>query len=339
MMTFKAALLALLIAAPGSAALAWGADGHRDIGRAAMHALPAELPGFLKTDAAVWQVGELAREPDRSKGAGHPHDDDLDPNHFVDLNDDGTINGGPSISAMPANRTAYDAALRAVGTDGSKQGYLFYSIVDGYQQLVKDFAYWRVDSVGEKTEADPVKKAWYAKDKALREAIILRDLGYWSHFIGDASQPLHVTVHYNAWGDYPNPRNYTRERIHGPFEGAFVHARVSEEMVRAGVAPERPFAAGETIQSRTAAFILASKAKVEPLFQLWTEGGFTGPEVSRGRAFATACLSSGASELRDLVAEAWRASRDATVGYPAVKVADIEDGKVAVPFDALVGND
>lgn len=338
-MKLKAALLALLITAPGSAALAWGADGHRDIGRAALRALPAELPAFLKTDAAVWQVGELAREPDRSKGAGHPHDDDLDPGHFVDLNDDGTINGGPSINAMPATRALYEKALQGVGTDSYKQGYLFYSIVDGYQQLVKDFAYWRVDSVGEKTEADPVKKAWYAKDKALREAIILRDLGYWSHFVGDASQPLHVTVHYNAWGDYPNPRNYTRERIHGPFEGAFVHAQVSEDRVLAGVAPERPFAAGETIQARTVNFILASKAKVEPLFHLWTEGGFTGPDVSRGRAFATACLAAGASELRDLVVEAWRASRDGSVGYPVVKVADIEDGKVAVPYDALVGND
>ncbi|MEW6596691.1 MAG: S1/P1 Nuclease [Pseudomonadota bacterium] len=338
-MTLKAALLALLLAAPASVAFAWGADGHRDIGRAAMRALPAELPAFLKTAAAVWQVGELAREPDRSKGAGHPHDDDLDPNHFVDLSDDGSIAGGPSISAMPAHRAAYDAALRALGTDGYKQGYLFYSIVDGYQQLVKDFAYWRVDSVGATTEADPVKKAWYAKDKALREAIILRDLGYWSHFVGDASQPLHVTVHYNAWGDYPNPRNFTRDRIHAPFEGGFVHANVTEDMVLTGVAAPRPFTAGETIQARTAAFILASKAKVEPLFQLWTEGGFTGADVSRGRAFATACLASGAAELRDLVVEAWRASHDSTVGYPVVKVADIESGKVAVPYDALVGND
>lgn len=328
-MTLKAALLALLLAAPASVAFAWGADGHRDIGRAAMRALPAELPAFLKTAAAVWQVGELAREPDRSKGAGHPHDDDLDPNHFVDLSDDGSIAGGPSISAMPAHRAAYDAALRALGTDGYKQGYLFYSIVDGYQQLVKDFAYWRVDSVGATTEADPVKKAWYAKDKALREAIILRDLGYWSHFVGDASQPLHVTVHYNAWGDYPNPRNFTRDRIHAPFEGGFVHANVTEDMVLTGVAAPRPFTAGETIQARTAAFILASKAKVEPLFQLWTEGGFTGADVSRGRAFATACLASGAAELRDLVVEAWRASHDSTVGYPVVKVADIESGKVA----------
>lgn len=338
-MQFKAALIALLIAAPAGAALAWGADGHRDIGRAALRALPAEVPAFLKTEAVVWQVGELAREPDRSKGAGHPHDDDLDPGHFLDLNDDGTIAGGPSISAMPVNRAAYEKALQGVGTDSYKQGYLFYSIVDGYQQLVKDFAYWRVDSVGEKTEADPVKQAWYAKDRALREAIIVRDLGYWSHFVGDASQPLHVTVHFNGWGDYPNPQGYTRERIHGPFEGPFIHAQVTEDMVLAKVAAPRAFAAGETIQARTAGFILASKARVEPLYQLWGAGRFTGPDVSEGRAFATACLAAGASELRDLVAEAWRASHEASVGYPAVKVADIESGKTPPPYEALVGND
>jgi hypothetical protein len=28
-------------------------------------------------------------------------------------------------------------------------------------------------------------------------------LGIWSHYGGDASQPLHVSIHYNGWGDYP----------------------------------------------------------------------------------------------------------------------------------------
>jgi hypothetical protein len=39
-------------------------------------------------------------------------------------------------------------------------------------------------------------------------------------------------------------------------------------------------------------------------------------------------MASAASELRDLVIEAWRTSADATVGYPHVKVRDVEAGKV-----------
>ena len=36
------------------------------------------------------------------------------------------------------------AALQAVHTDSYHAGYLPYSIVDGWEQLAKDFAYWRV---------------------------------------------------------------------------------------------------------------------------------------------------------------------------------------------------
>jgi len=50
-------------------------------------------------------------------------------------------------------------------------------------------------------------------------------------------------------------------------------------------------------------------------------------------------LAAGASELRDLVVAAWRASAGATVGYPAVKVSEVESGAVPVPYDAMVGVD
>ncbi|MBA3811435.1 MAG: S1/P1 Nuclease, partial [Caulobacteraceae bacterium] len=39
-----------------------------------------------------------------------------------------------------------------------------------------------------------------------------------------------------------------------------------------------------------------------------------------------------------LIAGAWRASASGEVGYPAVKVADVEAGKLD-PFDALFGAD
>src|SRR4051812_8697996 len=93
--------LATLIAAAPSAALAWGASGHRMIGQAAVQALPAELPGFLHTPAAADEAGELSREPDRSKASGKVHDSDRDPGHFLDLADDATVLGGPKLSALP----------------------------------------------------------------------------------------------------------------------------------------------------------------------------------------------------------------------------------------------
>lgn len=319
-----------------SQALAWGATGHRLIGEAGAAALPPEVPAFLRTPQAVQQIGELAREPDRSKGSGDPHDADLDPGHFVDIDDQGRVNGGPAIDALPPTREGYEAALRAVGTDMGRSGYLPYSIEDGFLQLAKDFAYWRGESAALRNPATgAADRAWIARDLKLREAITLRDLGYWAHFVGDASQPLHASIHYNGWGNYPNPEHFTQERIHAPFEGAFVHDQVTLPMVQAAMRPYRPCTDG--IAACTAAYLAATNAEVAPLYRLWGAGGFADRDP-RGVAFATARLAAGASELRDLVVDAWRASEDGTVGYPAVPVKAVEAGQ-PLPIGSLYGED
>ena len=126
-------------------ALAWGYAGHRYIGELAARNFPKEIPAFLRTPAAATQIGILAQEPDTSRNAGQPHDDDLDPGHFLDVSDDGTILGGPELTALPATREAYDTALRAAGSNEYKAGFLPYNLMDGWQQLVKDFALLRRD--------------------------------------------------------------------------------------------------------------------------------------------------------------------------------------------------
>jgi hypothetical protein len=315
---------------------AWGATGHRDIGELAIEALPAELPAFLRTPEIAQAVGELAREPDRARGAGQPHDTDLDPGHFVDLDDAGRVNGGPLLGSLPATREAYDGDLRAAGSDATRSGYLPYSIADGYQQLAKDFAYWRVETAALLTTKAPDDRAWIARDLKLREALIVRDLGYWAHFVGDGSQPMHVSIHYNGWGPGPNPEGYTNDKIHGPFEGAFVHDHVSLDAARADMRPYAPCAA--PILSCTAAYLKTTATEVEPLYRLWGKGGFVGDDA-RGRAFTAARLADGASELRDLIVDAWRLSETESVGYqPSISVKAAEAGTI-VPMDVLYGAD
>ena len=166
----------------------------------------------------------------------------------------------------------------------------------------------------------------------------MRDLGVWSHYVGDASQPLHVSIHYNGWGrDYPNPKGYTDDPIHGPFEGPFVHDNVTVPAIRAAM--PAPADCGATIQACTSAYLLASLAKVEPLYALWGAGAFSVVGDARGKAFALERVAAAAAMLRDLTARAWRESQDAEVGYkPAYKVRDIEAGK-RIPFGALFGDD
>ncbi len=336
-----AAAVVLTASALGAvhAARAWGASGHRIIGQAAMLALPADLPAFLRTRAAVQDVSELAREPDRSKGGGKPHDADSDPGHFVDLTEDGHVftAAGPSIDALPADRLVFSEALTRADISLFKAGWLPYNLMDGEQQLVRDFALWRVASALARNPQVPAReRAWYAQDRALRERLTIRDLGVWAHYVGDASQPLHVSIHYNGWGkDYPNPQGFTLDPIHGPFEDEFVYQNVTLRTVQA-VLPA-PADCGPTIQACTSGYLRTTLREVEPLYKLWKEGAFSTVGDARGRAFATERVAAGAAMLRDLVVRAWRESGEAEVGYrPAYKVRDIEAGQ-AIPFSVLYG--
>ncbi|HUZ14468.1 MAG TPA: S1/P1 Nuclease [Caulobacteraceae bacterium] len=332
-MAALASALALLVCGP---ALAWGSTGHRWIGRAAILALPPQLPAFLRSPAMVQALGELSREPDRSRDAGLAHDSDRDPGHFVDGDDDGRIAGGPLLGALPPTREAYETALRARGTTSWKMGYLPYSIVEDWQQLAKDFAYWRADDAGARLSPDAAHRAWLAADRALREGLIRLDLGALSHYVGDGSMPLHASIHYNGWGPFPNPQGYTQEKVHVAWEGAYVRAWIP---LAAVVKRMRPFQdCGCPIEQRVGAYLGADLAAVVPFYQLEKAGAFQGGEA-RGRAFTAARLAAGADELRDEIVLAWRASAHGRIGYqPQIDVADVEAGRID-PYGSLHGAD
>ncbi|MDP2117541.1 MAG: S1/P1 Nuclease [Brevundimonas sp.] len=330
-----------LVAAGGIAmqASAWGNTGHRLIGVAAMRALPEELPAFLRTPAAAAEVGELSREPDRTKGGGQPHGRERDTAHFVDMIEDGRImtEQGMSIDALPRLKSEYDAALLAAGIKVDDAGYLPYAIMDGYQQLVRDFATWRVLYAAEGRETDPGKRAWYREDRIRREALILRDMGYLSHYVGDGAQPHHTTIHYNGWNrDTPNPEGFTTSRqTHSQFEGAFTARTARLDTVEAAMAA--PALDGIDRRARVPAYLRATLAQVTPFYRLEKAGGFRDSDA-RGGAFVTARLAAAASELRDLIVLAWRDSADDAIGWPAVKVDEVEAGTVD-PWLAMYGED
>lgn len=329
-----AVLAAIAVAAPGPV-LAWGNTGHRILGEAAMRALPTEVPGFLRTPQAVRDVGELSREPDRSKGSGKLHGHDRDAAHFVDLGEDGKVLGGPPMLPLAATRADYETQLRAAGLDQWKAGYLPYAILDRYQQLTTDLAYWRVLKAAEANPKWKANRKWFKADRIRREALVLKSLGEISHFVGDGSQPLHVTTHFNGWGDYPNPNNYSTARLHGPFESDLVHATVKPAAVAAKMAA--PASCNCPIEQRVAQYLTTTGSFVIPFYEMEKAGGLA-PGDPRGTALATERMAVGASELRDVVVEAWRASAKVKVGWRPVAVQDVLDGKVD-PYPALYGVD
>jgi hypothetical protein len=330
-----AACAALAIAAPASV-WAWGSSGHRMIGQAAMRALPAELPAFLHNPQAAVDVGEYSREPDRLKRAGRAFDSDRDQGHFLDLSDDGTVLGGPKPTALPATRAEYEKALQAVGQDSWKAGYLPYAILESYQALVQNFAYWKVLAYAEAHPAWAEHKAWFTADRARRERQILIAIGELSHFVGDGSQPLHTTVHFNGWGEFPNPSGFTESRqFHAAFESDLVRASIKLADVEAQMSPLR--AIDGPLEPHIGAYLSATNAQVLPLYALEKAGGLAAGDP-RGPAFATRQMAIGAGELRDLIVLAWRSADRQSVGWRPVAVADVLAGKTD-PYTALSGID
>ena len=329
---------ALLLAAffPGSA-FAWGAKGHVMISRLAAASFPESMPAFLRGAGAVSEIAYLGPEMDRLKGSGQSWDADDDPAHYVDLRDDDTVAGAVRASEMPADREAYDTALRPAGTDQYRQGYLPYEILDGWEQLREDFAYWRVDDYAAVHDSSPVLRAQAARDRAIVQNVTIIDLGVWSHFVGDGSQPLHVSVHYNGWGDFPNPENFTQSRrTHSDFESEFVNRYVGEPQVRALMKPDSALPDPQSlleqppVMAAIMRYLDASKSEVPKLYQIEKSGGFaTGSPDAVG--FAASRLAAGAMAVRDFSRWAWQDSAFSSVGYPEIRVSDVLSGKVSWP--------
>ena len=325
------ALVLVLLAEMTTVAGAWGAKGHRIINGDAIVALPPSLPVFVRSPDAATTIAALGPEPDRLKGAGTAWDDDLDPGHYLDLDDDGTVAAVVPLATLPPTREAYDTALRSGHdndghpSDQYRAGYLPYSIVEGWQQIVKDFAIWRVDTYGE-AHATGDARAVFTADRMMRETLTLRDIGYWGHFVGDGSQPLHVSVHFNGWGNYPNPHGYTQSHdIHANFETAFVNAHASAALVQSRIGPYVP--STQPIFARVSAYLATTGSGVPTVYQLAAAGAFDAGTPA-GINFMLDRLAAGAEMMRDAIADAYVAAADEKVGYPGVSVRDVESGTV-----------
>ena len=305
------------------------------IGEIALQSLPEELPAFLRKAEAARQVAEVAREPDRAKGASLPHDSDANAAHHVNVGDDLKIARGPSLLALPANRQSYDTALRATGSTQYREGYLPYAIIDAWQQVVMDFAYWRADVAGARYAKTPAERSWFLRDQWIREGLTIRDLGVLAHFVGDGSQPMQVSIHSDGWGNFPNPQSFTATRLRSVFEGAVVRTKLTPEDVSSLLAPYR--ACRCAIEKRTSEYLITTQKDVVALYQLEKAGGFSA-RPDDGKAFVSKRLAAGASELRDMITDAWRRSAELSVGTPPVAVRDIESGE-ASGFDSLRGLD
>jgi TonB family protein len=291
-----ALLLLPVIAVPLS--FAWGNDGHKMINRLAAQSLPANLPAFLHTPEAISEIEYLGPEPDRWRSRAEPElNAEQAPDHFIDLE------WADVIGTLPRNRYEYIADLYAAGLTHPKLASDLQPDRVGFQPYITEEVWERLKSA----MRDYRELGARHEDTKSVEAVILFYTGWLGHYVGDGSQPLHVTVNYNGWTG-PNPNGYTTEHgIHSRFESAFVAANIKPASVQPLMTPLHPI--GDE-WSDYLAYLRHTATLVEKLYQLDKDHAFEGAGTEESRQFTAERLAAGASMLRDMIEAAWTKSAD-----------------------------
>jgi hypothetical protein len=279
-----AAFTSILLLTPRSAH-AWGNEGHRLINRLAASSLPADVPAFLRSDAAIQEIEYLGPEPDRWRSPAEPELNAAQaPEHFIDLE------LADALGPLPHRRLDFEAKVFAAGQRPEKIGLQPWETDEVWERLKAAMReYRRLSAAGEDTK--PVEQA------------IIFYAGWLGHYVGDGSQPLHTTVQYNGWTG-PNPNGYTTDhKIHWQFEGTFVAANLKALHPEPLMTP--PHAIEGDIFDAYVAYLRHSATYVEKVYELDKAGGFAGAGSTESREFTSARLAAGASMLRDMIYTAW----------------------------------
>lgn len=265
----------------------WGAHGHLIAAQAASRGLPADMPAFFGERAD--QLAYLNPEPDRWRGPGQAMDEAFASDHYIDLErvPDGAMENG--------NRWDFLRALYGAGfaQPEDEVGLLPYRILELYQRLESAFARWR-------RATDDAERRWI-------EDRIINDAGTLGHYVTDAAQPHHTTIHFNGWdADTPNPEGYGVDRtFHQRFESDFIDAHVGVDDLGREMAGRTPRRLSD-VRSAVLAHIFEAHEEVEELYRLDRDVGFeAGRRDPRTVAFAVVRLASGAGMLQDLWWTAW----------------------------------
>jgi S1/P1 Nuclease len=291
-----AAAVALVPLMTVQQSFAWGHDGHSMINRLAVATLPADVPEFLRSKAAQDAMDYYAPHPDDWRSEDSTLYGTLVPEHDIDL--EWADLAGP----LPRHRYDYSAALAAaqaahpeVKMTPQNVGLLPYSTQEHFTML-------------ESAMRDYRKLLEAKQDTKAAEAEILVLAGILGHFVGDGSQPLHLTIQYNGWTG-PNPHGYTTEHIHSRFEGDYVHLNIKASDVAPLVEATKPKLLGDEFDDYLK-YLRHTGSQVEKVYQMDKEGAFTGAGTPEGKAFVEQLLASGATELRDMIYTAWVRSAD-----------------------------
>lgn len=279
--TTRAGVAGLILLACGAPAWGWWAEGHALLTRAAVQALPAEMPEFFRKEAE--SVARIAPEPDAERNQALPHLRGAGRGeHYLDLE---LLGGRP----LPEHRYEFLKLCTAAGQDPSQVGLVPYAVAEWTERLALAFAQHR---------------RW--PQNALVQGQCLITAGHLAHYAADLCQPLHATVHYDgrAGADGKSPRSGIHEKVDALPE----RLKLDPRELAKDLAP----AAGDSLMPAILAQLWASNALVDSVYAM--EGELDNLESPRVRAFAEERARAAAGFTAGLYLRAWKMS--ATVELP-----------------------
>ncbi|HVM46772.1 MAG TPA: hypothetical protein VMU04_02045 [Candidatus Acidoferrum sp.] len=306
----------------GGHALAWDYTYHRVINLAALANLPTNFPAFVRTPAATERIGFLSGEPDRWRNVRDISFSHCSaPDHYLDM--EALEVYGLKPEALPPFRYEFAAELigfrkahpdkcppinEARNEDHTREliGFVPWAIAENYGKLKSNFSYLKTF---EEHGGTPEEIA-NAKEN------IIYVMGTMGHYVGDAGQPLHTTVHHHGWVG-ANPQHYTTNAsFHSWIDSGYLN-KVG------GVKPEdlqsklhtaalvsidgRPAKSEEMFQAAML-FVIGQNKLVEPLYQLEKDGKLSGEgdKGLQGKPFLVDQMAKSAQLLADIWYSAWQ---------------------------------
>jgi hypothetical protein len=323
-----ASACALFLQSVVPATQAWDYEAHRVITQLALASLPTNFPGFVNTPDAAERLAFLAGEPDRWRNV-----QDLalrhanGPDHYLDLEELATYGLKPDQLAefrydfagqLALFRSAHPDKFRSAeagrNEDRTRElvGFLPWAITENFAKAKSGFSCLRTFQ----------EEGGTAEEIANAKANVIYVMGVLSHFVGDAAQPLHTTVHHHGWVG-ANPNNYsTNSRIHSWIDGGYLQkvggANLRE--LKSRLRPAQPItflgrpARAKEIFPAGVAFIEEQHQQLERLYQMDKDGRLSGngEKGLEGKAFLEGQLLKAAQQLGDYWLTAWQQAPEDT---------------------------
>jgi hypothetical protein len=297
---------------------AWGVRGHTVANLAAVEGIPEDGPTFLKAQEAY--IGHLGTIPDTWRGYTEPYlriSEDANHGWYTEQFD--------FIPNPPHSRTefilrVYDQYLKTKAADPDRAkllnirytGLQAYSIMEGYERMKAGMRLYRAVDSPQQARANIASTlaaiSPLFSDAGQVKQMLANDIAFYmgwvGHYVADAAQPLHNSMHHDGWSG-ANPKGYTRDpEIHGRFESRYVDLieTSAPDLVKYMRKDARHL---DDVWKATLDHSIEARDSVEDVYRADQRGALQKKDDQEARELVYKRLAAGASFLRDLVYTAW----------------------------------